>query len=205
MRSLSRPLGAAVSSFVIVSPETVAAAAQDLTGLGSALRAANAAAAEPTTSLLAAAQDEVSAAIASFLAAYGQEYQALSTQAALFQADVVRALNQAAASYAAIEAANGPLLQQAQQSILAAVNGPTTAFLGRPLIGDGANGAPETGAAGGAGGILWGNGGNGGSGGVGQAGGAGGDAGFFGNGGLVESADHIGLEQCRLRAERLIF
>ncbi|MEK0729033.1 hypothetical protein OSH23_24295, partial [Mycobacterium ulcerans] len=46
------------------------------------------------------------------------------------------------------------------------INTPTNALLGRPLIGNGANGAPGTGQAGGPGGILWGNGGAGGSGGA---------------------------------------
>ena len=50
-------------SFVIVEPEALAAAASDLTSLGSTISAANAAAATPTTSLLAAGGDEVSAAI----------------------------------------------------------------------------------------------------------------------------------------------
>ncbi|VBA37812.1 putative PE-PGRS family protein PE_PGRS24 [Mycobacterium attenuatum] len=41
-------------SFVIATPETVVAAATDLQGIGAALRAANVAAAGPTTALLAA-------------------------------------------------------------------------------------------------------------------------------------------------------
>ncbi len=39
------------------------------------------------------------------------------------------------------------------------MNTPTQLLLGRPLIGNGANGAPGTGQAGGAGGLLYGNGG----------------------------------------------
>ncbi|WP_140032032.1 PE family protein, partial [Mycobacterium tuberculosis] len=49
---------------LMVAPELVAAAAADLTGIGQAISAANAAAAGPTTQVLAAAGDEVSAAIA---------------------------------------------------------------------------------------------------------------------------------------------
>ncbi|MEQ0575565.1 PGRS repeat-containing protein, partial [Mycobacterium tuberculosis] len=97
--------------------------------------------------------------------------------AAAFHAQVVRTLTVDAGAYASAEAANaGP-------NMLAAVNAPAQALLGRPLIGNGANGAPGTGQAGGDGGLLFGNGGNGGSGAPGQAGGAGGAAGFFGNGG----------------------
>ncbi|VAZ86174.1 PE-PGRS family protein PE_PGRS61 [Mycobacterium persicum] len=42
------------------------------------------------------------------------------------------------------------------------INAPTQAVLGRPLIGNGANGAPETGQNGAPGSILLGNGGAGG-------------------------------------------
>jgi PE family len=52
-------------SFVIAAPELVTAAATDLANVGSSLGSANAAAALPTTEILAAAEDEVSAAIAS--------------------------------------------------------------------------------------------------------------------------------------------
>ena len=51
-------------SFVIAAPEIMTSAATDLTRIESALSAAHAAAATQTTAVLAAAQDEVSAAIA---------------------------------------------------------------------------------------------------------------------------------------------
>ena len=51
-------------SYVIAAPEMIAAAATDLANIGSSLSEANAAAAAPTTGVLAAAEDEVSAAIA---------------------------------------------------------------------------------------------------------------------------------------------
>jgi hypothetical protein len=77
-------------SFVIVGPEALAAAASDLTSLGSTIGAANAAAAAQTTTVLAAAEDEVSAAIAALFGAHGQAYQSLSVQAAAFQQQFVR-------------------------------------------------------------------------------------------------------------------
>ena len=52
-------------SYVITVPDTLAAAAADLAGIGSSLNEANSAAAAQTTGLIAAAEDEVSAAIAS--------------------------------------------------------------------------------------------------------------------------------------------
>jgi hypothetical protein len=47
-------------SFVIAAPEFVTAAASDLASIGSTIGAANAAAAFPTTGVLAAGADEVS-------------------------------------------------------------------------------------------------------------------------------------------------
>ena len=71
-------------SFVMAVPEVLGTAATDLTSLGSTLSAANAAAAAQTTGVLAAAEDEVSAAIAAVFSAHGQGFQALSAQAAAF-------------------------------------------------------------------------------------------------------------------------
>ncbi|WP_016720276.1 PE domain-containing protein, partial [Mycobacterium tuberculosis] len=45
-------------SFVVAAPEVVVAAASDLAGIGSAIGAANAAAAVPTMGVLAAGADE---------------------------------------------------------------------------------------------------------------------------------------------------
>lgn len=50
-------------SFVVTIPEALAAVATDLAGIGSTIGTANAAAAVPTTTVLAAAADEVSAAM----------------------------------------------------------------------------------------------------------------------------------------------
>ncbi|WP_459758359.1 PE family protein, partial [Mycobacterium riyadhense] len=160
-------------SFVITAPPTLLSMASDLDDIASMIAEADAMAAARTTALMPAAGDEVSAAIASLFSSYGQGYQSLSAQAATFHEQFVQALNSAGNLYAAAEAANA--------NVLGLINAPTNLLLGRPLIGDGANGAPGTGQNGGAGGILWGNGGNGGSGAAGQPGGRGGDAGLLGN------------------------
>ena len=70
-----------MSSFLFASPEALAAASADFTGIGEAISAANAAAASGMTGIAAAAADEVSAAIAQLFGAHATEYQALSTQA----------------------------------------------------------------------------------------------------------------------------
>lgn len=176
-------------SLLITSPATVAAAATHLAGIGSALSTANAAAAAPTTALSVAGADEVSVLIAALFEAYAQEYQALSAQALAFHDQFVQALNMGAVCYAAAETANAtPLqaLQTVQQNVLTVVNAPTQALLGRPIIGNGANGLPNTGQDGGPGGLLFGNGGNGGSGGAGGVDGAIGRGGWFiGTGGMA--------------------
>ncbi|WP_156452572.1 PE family protein, partial [Mycobacterium gordonae] len=166
-------------AFVHVGPQQVGVAAADLVRLETVISTANATARASTTRLLAAAEDEVSAAIASLWGAHGQAYQAISAQAAKFHQQFVQAINAGAGAYAAAEATNASLVQTA----LGVINAPTNALLGRPLIGDGANGAAGSGQDGGPGGLLWGNGGAGGSGAPGKTGGAGGPAGLFGNGG----------------------
>ncbi|RAM18799.1 PE family protein, partial [Mycobacterium tuberculosis variant pinnipedii] len=160
-------------SWVMVSPELVVAAAADLAGIGSAISSANAAAAVNTTGLLTAGADEVSTAIAALFGAQGQAYQAASAQAAAFYAQFVQALSAGGGAYAAAEAA-------AVSPLLAPINAQFVAATGRPLIGNGANGAPGTGANGGPGGWLIGNGGAGGSGAPGA--GAGGNGGGGGGG-----------------------
>lgn len=197
-RQLARKRQRSLMSLLITSPATVAAAATHLAGIGSALSTANAAAAAPTTALSVAGADEVSVLIAALFEAYAQEYQALSAQALAFHDQFVQALNMGAVCYAAAETANAtPLqaLQTVQQNVLTVVNAPTQALLGRPIIGNGANGLPNTGQDGGPGGLLFGNGGNGGTsntpGGSGGDGGNGGNAGLIGNGGNGGNAEIV--------------
>jgi hypothetical protein len=76
-------------SYLVAAPEFLASAAMDLSNIGSTLSAANAAAATQTTGVLAAAEDEVSAAIASLFSGHAQAYQGLSAHAAAFHAQFV--------------------------------------------------------------------------------------------------------------------
>lgn len=93
-------------SFVTTQPEALAAAAGSLQGIGSALNAQNAAAATPTTGVVPAAADEVSALMAAQFAAHAQIYQAVSAQAAAIHEMFVNTLQMSSGSYAATEAAN---------------------------------------------------------------------------------------------------
>ena len=182
-------------SFVIAGVEQIAAAATNVSSIEAAITRANAATALPTTELLVAANDEVSAAIATLFGDHGRAYQLVSAQAAQAQTQFAQLLSAAQYSYTSTEAAitaslrgsaaaSTSPLQPVIDEILGVVNAPTNFLLGRPLIGDGFNGVDGTGQDGGDGGILWGNGGMGGSGTPGGFGGRGGNAGLFGDGGV---------------------
>jgi hypothetical protein len=93
-------------SFVTTQPEALTAAAANLAGIGSAMNAQNAAAAAPTTGVVPAAADEVSALTATQFATHATMYQAMSAQAAAIHELFVSTLTVSAGSYAATEAAN---------------------------------------------------------------------------------------------------
>jgi hypothetical protein len=105
-------------SSVTVAPEFVSQAAGQLENLGSALNAAHATAAAPTTGVLAPAADEVSAAITALMNSSAQEYQALSAQAATFHSKFVGLLSGVSGAYVATEAAstNGLSSQSAAET-----------------------------------------------------------------------------------------
>ena len=173
-------------SLLVVAPGLLESAAADIKSIGSALDAAHAAAAVPTTGLAAAGADEVSATVAALFGGFGQEFQALNAQASAFQQQFVLTLSSGAGSYLAAEAASTSPLQPLQtvfDDVLGVINAPTELLLGRPLLGNGVNGTAAS-PNGQAGGLLIGNGGNGYSQtATGVAGGAGGAAGLIGFGG----------------------
>jgi hypothetical protein len=93
-------------SYVTTHPEMLSAAAGNLQDIGSAVSAGNAAAAAPTTGVVPAAADEVSALTAAQFAAHAQMYQDFSAQAAAIHEQFVTTLATSAGSYLATEAAN---------------------------------------------------------------------------------------------------
>ena len=93
-------------SFVSTQPEALTAAAGDLQSIGSAMTGQNAAATAPTTGVVPAAADEVSALTATQFAMHAQMYQAVSAQATAIHDMFVSTLGTSADSYAATEAAN---------------------------------------------------------------------------------------------------
>jgi PE family len=105
-------------SFLVTSPDVLSSAAKDLANIGSTITEARTVALPATTSLLPAAADEVSEAIASLFAGHGQSFQALSATVSQFHEQFVQSLSRGAASYLGAEAANASPLQQLQQGEL---------------------------------------------------------------------------------------
>jgi hypothetical protein len=93
-------------SFVVVTLESLQAAAETLGGIRSSLADAAATAAEPTTAIAAAAQDEVSVTLASMFGTFGRDFQALSSQTQLFHEQFVNALTGGVSAYSSAEATN---------------------------------------------------------------------------------------------------
>ncbi|OBI46054.1 hypothetical protein A5706_30450 [Mycobacterium sp. E796] len=149
-------------------------AAEDLAGLGASLGDATVLAAGPTTRVVPAAADEVSAAISAMFAKFGQEFQGLSAQARAFHAEFVKLMNTSAGAYAGAEIAN------AEQAVANVVN-----------ASGGAGAAQSVSAAGLLGGIL-----GGGTSGGGLLGGLTGTGGLLGGlgslGGVVGSLGNLG-------------
>jgi hypothetical protein len=93
-------------SFVTTNSDALCAAATSLQGIGSGVNAQNAASEAPTTGVVPAAADEVSALTAAQFVAHAQLYQAVSAQAAAIHEAFVNTLGTSAGSYAATEACN---------------------------------------------------------------------------------------------------
>jgi hypothetical protein len=93
-------------SFVTALPAMLASAAAELQSIGAVVAAGNTAAAAPTTGVVPAAADEVSALTAAHFTAHGVLYQELSAQATAIHELFVTTLGASAGSYAAAEAAN---------------------------------------------------------------------------------------------------
>jgi hypothetical protein len=92
--------------YVTTQPEALSATAANLAGIGAMMSAQNSAAAAPTTDVVPAAADQVSALAATQFAVHAQMYQAISAQAEAIHQQLVSTLENNATSYAATEAAN---------------------------------------------------------------------------------------------------
>lgn len=89
-----------------VDPSLIQAASQNLTSVRDGLDKVSAAMTGPTTALMPAAQDEVSAAVAAVFADVGQRFHELNAQAAEFHHQFVKSMNTGATAYTESEVAN---------------------------------------------------------------------------------------------------
>lgn len=120
-------------SFVHATPDALKAAASSIAGIGSEISSANAVASLPTTGVVAAAADQVSAQVAALFSAHAQSYQQLSSQVSAVHEKFVQTLGASAASYAGAESG-------AARALADTVNAPAQQLLGHSLIGPAAPG-----------------------------------------------------------------
>jgi hypothetical protein len=123
-------------SYVLTAPEMLATAATDVENIGSAISTANANAAGPTTGLLPAAEDEVSAAVAKVFGAFGEQYQAVVKQTAAFHSAFTQALAAAGSAYLEAETGNAALTS-GPSNALNAINAPILRLFGQTPVGTG--------------------------------------------------------------------
>ena len=125
---------------LLTEPQLITTAAANVTEIRSAIAAAKAAAAGPTTGMAAAAADEVSAATAKLFGTYAQAYQSVLARAGVFHEEFAAALASAGNAYAQAEAANASAISGALRTLTS----PIQSLLG------GATAAPATTVAAGA-------------------------------------------------------
>lgn len=92
-------------SYLATQPQLMTVAAENLAGIQTAIAEASASVAGPTTGLAVAAADEVSAAISTLFGTFGQEYQALISEAEAYHSAFVQALTAGANAYTQAESA----------------------------------------------------------------------------------------------------
>ncbi|WP_442932264.1 PE family protein [Mycobacterium sp. 050134] len=101
-----------------------------MAGIGSSLGEAHAAATAPTTAVFAAAEDEVSAAVASLFSQQAKLFQGLTAQAPAFHGQFVQAVYGPEGGYVAAEVAAAMPLQSDLQAL--AAYSTATYLTGRP-------------------------------------------------------------------------
>jgi hypothetical protein len=106
---------------LLTQPQVITTAAANVAEIKRAIGAAKSAAATPTTGVVAAAADEVSAATAKLFGGYAQEYQAVLNQAAAFHEEFAAALASAGSAYAEAEAANASAISAGLGRLIAPI------------------------------------------------------------------------------------
>jgi hypothetical protein len=93
-------------SFMTTEPEAMVAAAGALAGIGGEIAGTNAGMVAPTTGVLPAGLDEVSALVAAQFAAHAAMYHGMQGMGSAMHAEMVATLVTSAGGYAAAEVAN---------------------------------------------------------------------------------------------------
>lgn len=119
-----------------VEPLTVATFTADLQTIGSAIGSASATAAGPTSNLLAAAADEVSAAAAELFGSLGLQYQGVAARLAAVHDEFIRTLAATVSAYTDTETLNAVSASVATSSL----TGPTVSL----VMGGSGNPLPDT-------------------------------------------------------------
>ncbi|OBF92680.1 PE family protein [Mycobacterium sp. 852002-51163_SCH5372311] len=124
-------------SFLTALPEELLAAQALLSGITSNLTAQNMGAAAPTTTILPAAADPVSAQQAAIFAAYGTQYQTIAAEAQTLQEQYVSTLGTSSTTYSATEAANAAQAATPSGNIIDVISGllggPSNSLNGQPF------------------------------------------------------------------------
>src|SRR5262249_44574998 len=132
--------------YLVTTPEQLASAAENLAGIRSLLSGSAASAAAPTTAVAAAAQDEISALVATIFSDFGQDFQTISAQANAFHDEFVGLIDAAAGPYLSPEVANAGAVDLSLPSILGgsaslSLNGGVVSL--PPILGGGSVSVPS--------------------------------------------------------------
>ncbi|OBK96447.1 hypothetical protein A5645_08335 [Mycobacterium asiaticum] len=117
---------------LVVAPDWIESAAQELAGIRSALTEVSESIAASTTAIAPAAADEISAAIARIFGEFGEEFQIISAQTRAFHTGIVDLLGSTAGAYAGTETANA--VQVVTNSVSSALAPPAAPLPGMPAL-----------------------------------------------------------------------
>ncbi|OBI89820.1 PE domain-containing protein [Mycobacterium asiaticum] len=117
---------------LVVAPEWIEAAAQELAGIRSALTDVSESIAASTTAIAPAAADEISAAIARVFGEFGEEFQIISAQTRAFHTGIVDLLGSTAGAYVGAETVNAA--QVVTNSVSTALAPPAASLPGMPAL-----------------------------------------------------------------------
>jgi hypothetical protein len=130
-------------SFVNAITEEIDSAANQLGVIGAGISTQSAAVATPTSSVVPAGSDPVSALQSAIFSAYGSLYQQISAQAQAVHQQFVHMLSQSGASYSTAESTNAATASNPFSAIMSYLNSTTVQGVGYTGIGNFAAGSSD--------------------------------------------------------------